>query len=142
MKKLSFVREKYYFCRVYTHAVPSKSYIDRGWRDSARTEVDLMVVGGHYLMLKRHRCFVNDRSEPRKFKTISQRQCQKWLLRVWNNCVPGCVARVCNNPHAHFPRRYVQIPAWADTLLVTYRGFPRAKNGDEQRWKPTFCVQW
>jgi hypothetical protein len=30
-----------------------------------------MVVGGHYLMLKRHRCFVNWLLERRKFKSVS-----------------------------------------------------------------------
>ena len=39
-----------------------------------------------------------------------------------------------------FSRRYVHIPTWADTLLVTHKGFLRPRTEGEWRWKPTFFV--
>jgi len=48
---------------------------------------------GHYIMLKRHRCFVNWLLWTWEIRIVCQWQCQKWMLRVWNNCIPGCAAR-------------------------------------------------
>jgi hypothetical protein len=83
--------------------------------------------GGHYLMLKRHRCFVYWSFERRKFN-----------LRIKDNVGSGCygygttvsrgVQRGFANPHAHFPRRYVQIPAWADSLSSISQGFSYGLN--------------
>ena len=55
-----YVMEKHYFCKVQTHAVPSAGLCHRGWwREALYNNVEggLRVVGWHYLMLKRHRCF-------------------------------------------------------------------------------------
>ena len=81
-----------------------------------------------------------DRSEPRKFKSISLRQCQKWLLRVCNNCIPGCVARVHQSSCTLFPGgtyKYRRGQTLDSSLMGAFLG-PRLE--DEWRWKPTFCV--
>ena len=84
------------------------------------------------MLVKRHNALSVDGSEPRKFETVSLRQCQMWLLRVCYNCIPGCVLRECYIfPRAHSSGVTCKIPTWADTLLVTYRGIPRARNYDE-----------
>ena len=88
-KNLPFVREKYYFCSVYTHAVPTKSYIDkdggtlqgRGW-PNGRGWALLNVKASLTLCLLASLNLGNS--------IVCQWQCQKWLLRVWNNCIPGC----------------------------------------------------
>ena len=65
--------EKRYFCKVQTHAVPSAGLCHEGWREALynNVEADFRVVGGHYLMLKRHRCFVLWSFERRKFNRVS-----------------------------------------------------------------------
>ncbi len=41
-----------------------------------------------------------------------------------DNRISECVVRVYYIPSYTFTRRYVQILAWADTLLVTHKTFP------------------
>ena len=108
-----------------THAGPSsKTMSIQGWRDFAIAEVDLRVVGGTLLNVKasltlclltglnvgNSRLCVNDnvRSGCYGYGTTVSRGVH---VRVF--CIPSCT----------LIRRYVQIPAWADTLLVTHKGF-------------------
>ena len=75
-----------------THAGPSsKTMSIQGWRDFAIAEVDLRVVGGHYFNVKASLtlCLLASLNVGNS-KLLVKWQCQKWLLRVWNNCIPGC----------------------------------------------------
>lgn len=107
----------------------------RGW---LRAERPWMSRVGHYIMWKRHRCFVCWLIETWEIsiwrsKTMSEVNATgMWQL------IPGCVEGILY-PHAHFPRININILAWADTLLVYLQGqFSGPQSTDEQRWNPRF----